>query len=95
MAIESVYNAVPNDDSNYSMKIPNKSDLRTLMLEKRSRYQSLEQMLNGLQNRAAFASEDELPELQNKGRLIRMGINIYIEALHIYQKMYQKYYATD
>ena len=90
-----MYNAVPNDDSNYSMKIPNKSDLRTLMLEKRSRYQSLEQMLNGLQNRAAFASEDELPELQNKGRLIRMGINIYIEALHIYQKMYQKYYATD
>ena len=88
-------NAVPNDDSNPSMKIPSKSDLFALMSEKKSRYRSLEQMLNGLQNRAAFASEDELPELQNKGRLIRMGINIYIEALHIYQKMYQKYYATD
>ena len=77
------------------MKIPNKSDLRTLMLEKRSRYQSLEQMLNGLQNRAAFASENELPELQSKGRLIRMGLNIYMEELHTYHKMYQKHYATD
>lgn len=95
MAIEHVDNAVPNDDSNSSMKIPSKSDLFALMSEKKSKYRSLEQMLNGLQNRAAFASENELPELQSKGRLIRMGLNVYMEELHTYRKMYQKHYATD
>ncbi len=93
MAIGGGDNAVPNDDFNSSMKIPSEYDLLTLILEKKFRYRRLEEILVGLQNRTAFASEDELPELQNKGSLIRIGLNNYIEELRTYREMYQEHYA--
>ena len=97
MAIEHVDNAVPNDDSNSSMKIPSESDLTTLISEKKLRYRRLEETLNGMQNNEfqSIPWPDIPMKRLEQFNFVVVGLKGYNADIKRYEKVYQEQYGEE